>query len=41
MIRQPCPDELVRHPLDVGQPSDREVVENPDPITAFDEQPDE
>jgi hypothetical protein len=25
----------------IGQPADREVVENPDPIASFDEEPDE
>jgi hypothetical protein len=34
-------DEIERNAAKVGQPSDRKVVENSDPIAAFDEQADE
>jgi len=29
------------HTGQIGEPADREVVENPDPIASFDEEPDE
>jgi hypothetical protein len=29
------------HAREVGQPADRKVVQNPDPIASFDEEPDE
>jgi hypothetical protein len=31
----------MRHAPEIGQPADRQVVENPDSITPFDEEPDE
>jgi hypothetical protein len=31
----------MRNAGEIGQPADRQVVENPDPIAPFDEQPDE
>lgn len=40
-IRQGRSNQLVGNPVEVREPADREVVENPDSVTAFDEQPDE
>jgi hypothetical protein len=40
-IRQRGADKLMGHPCEIGQPADRQVVENPDPIAPFDEVPDE
>jgi hypothetical protein len=34
-------DQLVGHAGEIRQPADRQVVENPDSIAPFDEQPDE
>jgi hypothetical protein len=31
----------MRHAREIGQTADRQVIENPDPIAPFDEQPDE
>ena len=31
----------MRHAVEIGELADREVVENPDPVAPFDEQPDE
>jgi len=33
--------QLMGHTGQIGEPADREVVENPDPIASFDEEPDE
>ena len=40
-VRQWRVDELVRHAGEVRQPTDRQVVENPDALAALGEQPDE
>jgi hypothetical protein len=40
-IRQRSADQLMGHACEIGQPADRQVVENPDPIAPFDEEPDE
>ena len=40
-IGQRGANQLMRHPGEVGQPADRQVVENPDPIAPFDQEPDE
>jgi hypothetical protein len=34
-------DQFVGHAREIRAPADRQVVENPDPIAPFDEQPDE
>jgi len=36
-IGQRGTDKLMRHAGEIGQPADRQVVENPDPIAPFDE----
>jgi hypothetical protein len=40
-IGQRRSNQLMGHASEIGEPADREVVQNPDPIASFDEEPDE
>ena len=40
-IGQRSADKFMRDACEIGQPADREIVKNPDPITPFDEESDE